>query len=110
MPKGVANKRHTGEFKQEVVEYILQHGVSCHEAGRVFDTDHKNVELWERIYLSEGMDGLYQERRGRKVKGLPKNVQEDLLAENQRLRAEVDYLKKLNALVFEEERQNRKRK
>ena len=85
MPKGVPNKRHTGEFKQQVIEYILEKGVSCHEAGRIFDTDHKNVELWERIYLSEGMEGLYQERRGRKGKGLPKNVHEDLLVENQRL-------------------------
>ena len=31
-------------------------------------------------------------------------------AENQRLRMEIDYLKKLNALVLEEERQNRKHK
>ncbi len=30
--------------------------------------------------------------------------------ENQRLRMEIDYLKKLNALVLEEERQNRKHK
>ena len=110
MPKGKPNKRHTGEFKEQVVKYILENEVSCHEAGRVFDTDHKNVELWERIYLSEGFEGLYQERRGRKGKGLPQKVQKDLLAENQRLRAEVDYLKKLNALVFEEDCQRRKRR
>ena len=39
-----------------------------------------------------------------------KAVEEDLIAENQRLRMEIDYLKKLNALVLEEERQNRKHK
>jgi len=33
-----------------------------------------------------------------------------LISEVQRLRAENDYLKKLNALVTEEERQNRRRK
>ena len=41
---------------------------------------------------------------------LDKQVEEDLIAENQRLRMEIDYLKKLRALVLEEERQNRKHK
>jgi hypothetical protein len=54
------------------------------------------------------------ERRGRGSKGRPpkldKKVEEDLISEVQRLRAENDYLKKLNALVTEEERQNRRRK
>ena len=52
---------------------------------------------WERIYLAEGAAGLYVDRRGRKGNGcpakLPKQVEEDLLAENQRLRMEIDYLK-----------------
>lgn len=54
------------------------------------------------------------DRRGRKSTGqpakLPKQVEDDLLAENQQLRMEIDYLKKLNALVSKEEQQNRKRK
>jgi transposase len=41
---------------------------------------------------------------------LDKEVEEDLIAENQRLRAENDYLKKLNALVLEEERRSKGRK
>lgn len=41
---------------------------------------------------------------------LDKKIEEDLIAENQRLRAEVDYLKKLNALVLEEGRQSKRRK
>jgi transposase len=48
-------------------------------------------------------------RKGRPPK-FDKKVEEDLIAENQRLRAEVDYLKKLNALVLEEERRDRRRK
>ena len=55
------------------------------------------------------------ERRGRKNSSwsskLSKAVEEDLIAENQRLRAEIDYLKNLQALVLEEERrQHRKRR
>ena len=77
------------------------------------------VAKWERIYLEEGPEGLYIELRGRACsyevtkKGravkLDKKVEEDLIAEVQRLRAEVDYLKKLNALVLEEERRNKRR-
>lgn len=66
------------------------------------------------MYLTEGIAGLYAERRGHKSAGRPaklsKQVEKDLLAENQRLRMEIDYLKKLNALVFKEEQQNKKRK
>ena len=51
---------------------------------------------------------MYVERRGRASTGrprkLPKETEEDLLAEVQRLRAENAYLKKLQALVLEDER------
>ena len=54
------------------------------------------------------------ERRGRsstsRPKKLPKDVEEDLLAEVQRLRAEVDYLKNLQALVLEDERRQHKKR
>ena len=75
--------------------------------------DHKIIERWERIYLEEGSEGLAIERRGRSSKGrspkqLPKQVEEDLLAEVQRLRAENDYLKNLQALVLEDERRQHK--
>jgi hypothetical protein len=41
---------------------------------------------------------------------LPKQVEEDLLAEVQRLRAENDYLKNLQALVLEDERRRHKKR
>ena len=116
MPKGVPNKRYTGEFKQEVVETMQREKLSYKEVARLYGiTAHDRVASWERIYLEEGPEGLYIERRGRGSKGSPPKklkpeVEEDLLAEVQRLRAENAYLKKLNALVLEEERQNRKHK
>ena len=68
---------------------------------------------WERIYLEEGAEGLMRERRGRGSKGRPpkfdKKVEEDLIAENQGLRMEIEYLKKLSALVLAEERENGKK-
>ena len=115
MPKGKPNKKYTGEFKQMVVETMRKEGMSYCEAARQFEiNDHKRVASWERIYLEEGPEGLYIERRGRKSTGRPKKlkpeVEEDLIAEVQRLRAENAYLKKLRALVLEEERQSKGRR
>ena len=106
MPKGVPNKRYTPEFKRKVVETIEKENLSIRAAMQEFGiNDHKIIERWERIYLEEGPEGLAIERRGRSSKGrppkqLPKQVEEDLLAEVQRLRAENDYLKNLQALLL----------
>ena len=85
----------------------------CETAER-FEIRHKRVQDWERIYLEEGPEGLAMERRGRRSTGrprkLPKEVEEDLLAEVQRLRAENDYLKNLQALVLEDERRQRRKR
>jgi transposase-like protein len=114
MPKGIPNKRYTGEFKQNVVETMQSEKLSYCETARQFNiSDDKRVASWERIYLEEGPEGLYVERRGRgggRPPKLDKKVEEDLIAEVQRLRAENDYLKKLNALVLEEERRSKRRK
>lgn len=78
------------------------------ETATRFQIGHKQILDWERIYLVEGPEGLAVERRGRGSKGrpkeIPKEAEEDLLAEVQRLRAENEYLKKLQALVLERER------
>jgi len=116
MPKGVPVKQYTGEFKQKVVETMRQEGLSYKETGRQYGiTGRDRIQKWERIYLEEGPEGLYLERRGRASgprKGRPpkldKKVEGDLIAENQRLRAEVDYLKNLNALVSERVQRERK--
>jgi len=112
MPKG---KSFSGKFKQTVVEDIRKNRLSYREAMKKYRIGGKmSIQKWERIYLEEGPEGLSIERRGRGSPGRPpkldKHVEKDLIAENQRLRAENDYLKKLHALVLEEERQNRRRK
>ena len=114
MPKGVPNKRYTPEFKKHVVETMIQEGLSYRETERRFELPCKRVAAWERIYLEEGPEGFQIERRGGNSTGrprkLPKEVEEDLLAEVQRLRAENEYLKKLQALVLEEERRQPKKR
>ncbi len=89
-----------------VVETMMREKISYKEAARRFEiSGHERIRQWERIYLTEGPEMLYVERRGRGSKGrppkLPKEVEEDLRKEVQRLRAENEYLKKLQALVLE---------
>ena len=101
MPKGVPNKRYTPSYSETVRRFEVN--------------SHRRIQDWERIYLTEGPEGFAIERRGRSSKGrppkqLPKEVEEDLLAEVQRLRAEVEYLKNLQALVLEDERRQRKKR
>ncbi len=112
MPKGKPNKRYTPEFKIKAVETMHREKLSYRETARQFDISNSRVTAWERIYLEEGAEGLYAERRGRKSTGRPPKIkkEEDLIAEVQRLRAENAYLKKLNALVAERVQQEKKHK
>ena len=99
-----------------VIETMQEEKLSYSETCRRFEVNSRDrIKSWERIYLEEGPEGFAVERRGRSSKGrlpkrLPKEVTEDLLAEVQRLRAEVDYLKNLQALVLEDERRQHKKR
>ena len=97
MPKGVP--KYDGAFKKQIVEEMREKGLNYREIARQYEIrGAHSVADWERIYLEEGPDGLFIERRGRGSKGWPPKklkleVEEDLLAEVQRLRAENAYLK-----------------
>ena len=99
-----------------VIETMQEEKLSYSETCRRFEVNSRDrIKSWERIYLEEGPEGFAVERRGRSSKGrppkqLPKQVEEDLLAEVQRLRAENDYLKNLQALVLEDERRQHKKR
>ncbi len=127
--KGSTQKRYSTEFKIGVIMDMRENHMSYSETVRKYwGVENKaecsnyrhSVTRWERIFLEEGAEGLMKERRGRACaasgtrKGRPpkldKKVEEDLIAENQRLRMELDYLKKLSALVLAEERKNGKKR
>ena len=116
--KGQEYKNYSAEYKLNVILDMREHRLGYVETARKYDIlDYKVIQRWERIFLEEGAEGLMQERRGKAGaasstrKGRPPKldpkVEEDLIAENQRLRMEIEYLKKLDALVRErEEREN----
>ena len=116
--KGKKQKKYSPEFKISVIMDMREHRLGYRETARKYNLVRQSessaatmVQRWERIYLEEGAEGLMKERRGRasaasgKRRGRPpkldKKVEEDLIAENQRLRMENEYLKKLHALVQE---------
>lgn len=112
-PKGLlknSKSSYSGEFKQNVIEYMHTNHLSSFETAIHFNLANDTVvSKWERIYYEEGSQALYEEHRGRKKnmsskprkKKLSKEIEENLIAENQRLRMENVYLKKLQALVQE---------
>lgn len=108
---------YSGEFKQNVIEYMHNNHLSCLETAIRFNlAGDYIVSKWERIYYEEGPQALYEKRCGRPKamsnKRKKKNVNEnkDLLEEVQYLRMENEYLKKLNALVQERiKRENEKK-
>ena len=99
MPREKRNQKYTAEFKKQVIETMREEHLGYRETAERFHIRHGRVQDWERIYLTEGPEGFSVERRGRGSKGRPK----------QRLRAENEYLKNLQALVLERERRQGKK-
>ena len=122
---GRKNKSYSAEYKIGVIMDMREHRLGYRETARKYNLGKSGstvttIQRWERIFLEEGAEGLMKERRGRACaasgtkKGRPpklnSKVEEDLIAENQRLRMEIEYLKKLDALVREREERESARK
>ena len=118
-------KKYSSEFKLGVIMDMREHHLGYCETARKHKILSKSIggaintlRRWERIFLEEGAEGLMKERRGKSnINGkrgrppkLDKKVEEDLIAENQKLRMEIEYLKKLSALVLAEEQKNGKKR
>ena len=119
--KGIKQRKYSAEFKISVILDMREHHLGYRETARKYNLVHQSMggalytlHRWERIYLEEGESGFMVERRGRKggrpKKKLDKSVEEDLIAENQRLKMELEYLKKLSALVLAEEQKSGKKR
>lgn len=108
------SSRYTASFKLSVLRHMWRQELSCRQAAVMFDLRGGAgvVSGWARLYDEGGLDALKPKPRGRPKKmkthhsPVPSTQQapetrtvEDLRKENEYLRAEVAYLKKLDALV-----------
>jgi len=106
--------RYSADFKMSVLNHMWKEELSCRQVAALFDLrgGHGVVTRWERQYNEGGLDALKPKVRGcREMTGIPKptivhpvlnddvRTLEQIRKENEYLRAEVAYLKKLDALV-----------
>lgn len=112
-------KAYSIPFKIKVLEAIDKDSLSFSQACLEFNIPTKSVIMkWQRNYKKEGIIGLNHKPRGKpksmqfkrakKKSNKPLTREEQLLLENESLRAELDLLKKLQALIQQE--QNKKQK
>lgn len=114
------NNNYSGDFKLLVLEYMHITGSSFRSTAAHFNIpSYSSIAKWERMYCNEGVQSLYEERRGVHSMGTRKSSKkpnkpidnnESLIEEVKRLRMENEYLKKLNALVQKRESSEKKTK
>ena len=105
---------YTARFKLSVLNHMWEKGTPYKEVAAIFNLrgGGRMIAGWARLYHEGGLDALEPRPRGRpkKMKRTEKSIPEaatsdnsktleDLRKENEDLRAEVAYLKKLDALV-----------
>jgi transposase-like protein len=101
------------EFKLSVLQHMKDHHMSPIRAAALFGIPaFTTVMQWQRLYNTGGAAALVAKPRGRpkmtkpkpKIDKPPKEMtSEELLEEVLNLRAERDYLKKLQALIQEKQ-------
>ena len=109
--------RYTGDFKLQIIEEMLKTGLSLDQVSAKYLITPSLISKWRRDFQRYGASRLFKASlRGRppKMNEKSENKQigtiseyDKLLKENERLRAENDYLKKLRALVQKKEAQKK---
>jgi transposase len=130
------NNYYSPEKKYQFIEPLLKGEIGIESQANIVGIDHGTLSSWVNRYREKGMDGLKCSNRGRPCKNMkPENQEvqapaepirptedepqtlEEALLENRQLKekllykdARELYLKKLDALVEERERQERLKK
>ena len=117
------NKSYTAGFKLRVIRTIEQLGLSLSEAKFKFNIPEASIiGVWQRKFATFGLDGLLPKRKGRPAKDMstnkrkprksnkPLTQEEELLIENEKLRCELAFIKKYNALIQAQEEAKQKQK
>ena len=119
--KGLLYKQYvyyTREFKLNVIKVYKDKGLSLRECCLQFNIPAQStISSWVRQYEQLGLDGL-REQKGRPTtmkkdkpkakKAKPLTRLEELEKENLYLKAEIDFLKKLDALAQAKQTQRKK--
>jgi transposase len=101
---------YSAAFKLDVLNFMIDTGTSLIETAAIYNIPAPSTILrWKNLLVQQGIDALESKKKGRpsmkkeSKKSTPSEGSfEELQAENERLRLENAYLKKLNALVQEE--------
>ncbi|OOR03825.1 transposase [Bacillus cereus] len=118
-------KRYTSystQFKLDVLNYMIENRTSIRETAAIFNIpSYETVRKWKVAYETEGLDALQLKekrhpsmnnknheivKKQSPVEGSIEELQEEL----ERLRMENAYLKKLNALVQNKQKSQKKTK
>lgn len=111
--KNIHHEKYSSEFKKRVIEYMYATGASQQATAAHFNIpSRETVRRWMKLYNQQGEAGLSNRKRGRNpmpkmTKMQTSNNTNNILKENQKLKMENDYLKKLYALIQEREQQQK---
>tara|TARA_R110001583_G_scaffold113095_1_gene263440 strand:- start:826 stop:1353 length:528 start_codon:yes stop_codon:yes gene_type:complete len=115
------NQSYKVDFKLKVLKEIKEKFLPLSEACLKFNIPTSSIIIkWQRDFTNFGFEGLQSKPRGRpksmstikrkkRKSNKPLTREEELLLENEALRCEVDYLKKLQALIQAEEKAKKRR-
>ncbi len=113
------NQSYSFDFKLKVLKAIKEKSLSLRAVSLQFNIpDLAIIIKWQKDFANFGLEGLKSKPRGRpktmsNYKGKkrksdkPLTREEELLLENEALRCELEYLKKLQALIQAEEKAKR---
>lgn len=115
------NQVYPVDFKIKVLNTVTKESLSLRQSCLKFNIpDASTIIKWQRDFTNFGLEGLQAKPKGRpqfmnnfkrkkRKSDKPLTREEELLLENEALRCELDFLKKLQALIQAEE-QAKKRK
>jgi transposase len=111
-----ANQHYSIDFKLKVLKAIEKESLSLRESRLRFNIPTDSIIIkWQKDFAKFGHQGLQAKPKGRpksmsnfkrkkRKSDKPLTREEELLLENEALRCELDYLKKLQALIQAEEK------
>ena len=107
-----SGQHYSAEFKYSVLQRRWRDHLSLRQVAVIFGLSHPaQIGVWERQYYSGGIEALSRKKRITTMPETPvspvdddSRSREELLAELNYLRMENEYLKKLKALIQENNR------